>query len=345
MTYSLTDTTSREIRLKSRPKGMPTEENFELVTLSHADPKEGEVLVHNLWMSVDPYMRGRMNDGASYIKPFQVGCALEGSAIGKVILSNSPRFKSGEYVISNYGWREAFVARDHELKHFLPIISIQFAPMETYLSVLGSAGLTAYAGLFRIAKLKPGEKVFISGATGAVGSVACALAKSIGCYVVGTAGGEEKREWLKKELGVDIAIDYKASNLDEVVAKAFPEGIDVYFENAGGEQLRIALDNMNPFGRIAFCGMIENYNDKTPRQGPPNLYKIVTRKLSAEGFIVTDHFDLNKCFQRATAELICNGKLKWKHTISEGITTAPQAMISLFTGKSFGKTLVRLAKE
>jgi NADPH-dependent curcumin reductase CurA len=343
MANLFSNTTSREIHLKSRPSGMPKEENFELVTVTLANPKEGEILIQNLWMSVDPYMRGRMNDEPSYISPFKIGHALEGSSIGKVVISNSPQFKAGDYVISMFGWRESFVAKASAVQLFDSIIPSQFAPIEAHLSVLGSAGLTAYAGLFRIAKLKPGEKVFISGATGAVGAVACALAKSIGCYVVGTAGSEEKRVWLEKELGVDFAIDYKAPNLDDAVAKAFPEGIDVYFENAGGEQLRIALDNMITFGRIAFCGMIENYNDKIPRQGPSNLYKIVTHKLSAEGFIVTDHYDLNKSFQRAAAELVRTGKLKWKHTVSEGITSAPQAMINLFTGKSFGKTLIRLS--
>ena len=345
MAHSFSNITSREIHLKSRPVGMPKEDNFELVTLALVDPKENEILVQNLWMSVDPYMRGRMNDVPSYIPPFKIGHALEGSAIGKVVISNSPSLKAGDYVISKLGWREAFVAKASEVQPFNPIISSQFAPIEAHLGVLGSAGLTAYAGLFRIAKLKPGERVFISGATGAVGSVACAFAKSMGCYVVGTAGSETKRSWLENELGVDVAIDYQASNLSDAVTKAFPNGIDVYFENAGGEQLRVALDNMNPFGRIAFCGMIDNYNDKTPRQGPGNLFKIITRKLSLEGFIVTDHYDLNDSFLRAASDLVRNGKLKWKHTVLDGITAAPKAMINLFTGENFGKTLIRLSQE
>ena len=196
--------------------------------------------------------------------------------------------------------------------------------------------------MFRIAQLKPGERIFISGATGAVGSTACALAKAMGCYVVGTAGGEEKRTWLEREVGVDVAIDYRAPDLDDAVAKAFPDGIDVYLESAGGEQLRVALDHMRTFGRIAFCGMINQYNDITPRPGPSNLYNIVTRKLRAEGFIVMDHFDLTESFHRAAASLALAGKLKWRHTVAEGIAAAPQALIDLNSGKSFGKSLIRL---
>ncbi|AZE48468.1 Putative oxidoreductase YncB [Pseudomonas chlororaphis] len=330
---------SREVQLKSRPTGLPTLENFKVVEVAVPQPEEGEVLVRNLWMSVDPYMRGRMNEGRSYIPPFELDRAIEGSAIGQVIASRSAKFQEGDYVSSMFGWREAYVAKADNVQG---IAAASLAPLESRLGALGVPGLTAYVALFRIAKLKPGERVFISGATGAVGSVACAFAKAIGCYVVGTAGSEEKRQWLERDLGIDVAIDYRAPDFDSVVARAFPDGIDVYLDNAGGEQLRVALDHMRDFGRIACCGMIDQYNDTTARPGPTNLYNIVTRKLSMEGFIVMDHFDLTERFEQAAADLVRTGKLKWQHTVTEGLETAPQALIDLNTGKSFGKTLVRL---
>ncbi|HKN03547.1 MAG TPA: NADP-dependent oxidoreductase [Buttiauxella sp.] len=342
MKHETTEIISREIQLKSRPIGLPTLENFNIVAVPVPAPAEGEVLVRNMWMSVDPYMRGRMNEGRSYIPPFELGCALEGSAIGQVVMSGSPEFQVGDYVSSMFGWREAYMAKAASVQR-IDVAATSTAPLETHLSVLGVPGLTAYAALFRIAKLKPGERVFISGATGAVGSAACAFAKAIGCYVVGTAGSEEKRQWLQRELGVDVAIDYRTPDFDHAIASAFPDGIDVYLDNAGGEQLRLALDHMRDFGRVVCCGMIDQYNDTTPRPGPSNLYNIVTRKLRMEGFIVMDHFDLTATFQRAVAELLRTGKLKWQHTIANGLEAAPQALIDLNSGKSFGKSLIRLS--
>ncbi|PHV11561.1 NADP-dependent oxidoreductase [Chitinimonas sp. BJB300] len=334
---------SSEIRLKSRPSGLPTLENFELVKVPVPAPKAGEVLVRNLWMSVDPYMRGRMNEGQSYIPPFELGRVLEGSAIGQIVTSNVPELQAGDYVTSMFGWREAYVAAATSVQRLDVTPSLQ-VPLESHLGALGVPGLTAYVALFRIANLKPGERVFISGATGAVGAAACAFAKAMGCYVVGTAGSEEKRAWTERVLGIDAAINYRAPDFDSAVARAFPDGIDVYLDNAGGEQLRVALDHMREFGRIACCGMIDQYNDTVPKSGPANLYNIVTRKLHMEGFIVMDHFDLTERFQRAAADLVRAGKLKWRHTIATGLAAAPQALIDLNSGKSFGKSLVRLSQ-
>ncbi|PWU10720.1 MAG: NADP-dependent oxidoreductase [Verrucomicrobia bacterium] len=337
--------TVREIRLKSRPLGVPTPDNFELVSTSLHAPREGEVLVRNLWMSVDPYMRGRMDEGPSYIAPFELNQALEGTAVGKVIESNDPNMQPDDYVKSFFGGKEAFVAKASEVEKLNPVLPLTVAPLETYLTVLGAPGLTGYIGLFCIAALKPGERVFISGATGAVGSTACVLAKAIGCYVVGTAGSEEKRLWLERELGVDAGINYRAPHLESAVAKAFPTGIDVYFENAGGDQLRVALDNMRTFGRIAFSGSISQYNNTTAPSNNANLHNIVTRKLRAEGFIVTDHLGQFENFHRIAADLIHAGKLKWHHTVFEGISAVPQAFVDLCSGKTFGKSLVRLSSE
>ncbi|MGQ5521859.1 NADP-dependent oxidoreductase [Chitinimonas sp. PSY-7] len=332
---------SNEIRLKSRPVGLPTLANFVMVEVPLPVPGEGEVLVRNLWMSVDPYMRGRMNEGPSYIPAFQLGHALEGSAIGQVITSNTAELKVGDYVTSMFGWREAYVAKAANVQR-LDISSAMEVPIESYLGALGNPGLTAYVALSRVAKLEPGERVFISGATGTVGVVACALAKAKGCYVVGTAGSEEKRLWLEREAGIDVAVNYRAPDFELAVKRAFPDGVDVYLDNAGGEQLRVALDHMREFGRIACIGMIDQYNDAAPRPGPSNLYNVVTRKLRMEGFIVMDHFDLTGRFQQVATELVREGKLKWQHTITNGIAAAPQALIDLNTGKSFGKSLVRL---
>lgn len=343
MTQNYILNTSKEIILKSRPIDLPTLKNYELIDKKLPNIKEEEVLVQNIWMSIDPYMRGRMDDAPSYIPPFKLEQTLEGSAIGKVISSKSAKFAEGDFVISMFGWREAFVSPAKYLKKLTHNDSSNTNPIELHLSVLGNAGLTAYAALFRIAGLKPSEKVFISGATGAVGSVACALAKSIGCYVVGTAGSEEKGEWLQNELKIDVAINYKDPNFANLIAKAFPQGIDVYLENAGGEQLYVALDNMKHFGRIALSGMIEGYNNSSPTAGPSNLFQIIKKNLKVEGFIATNHQDLNESFQNSASQLLSAGKLKWNHTVTEGIESAPQAMIDLFTGKSFGKTLVKIS--
>ncbi|WP_397599686.1 NADP-dependent oxidoreductase [Silvanigrella sp.] len=343
MVQTLSLNLSKEIHLASRPIGLPKLNDFIIVEKKIPEVKEEEVLVQNIWMSVDPYMRGRMDDSPSYIPPFKLNSPLEGSAIGKVISSRSTKFIEGEYVISMFGWRETFVSQAKYLKKLNLTDMPNSFPIELHLSILGNAGLTAYAALFRIANLKPSEKIFISGATGAVGSVACTLAKSIGCYVVGTAGNEEKRKWLEKELKIDVAINYNDTKFSESIIQAFPHGIDVYLENAGGEQLRVALDNMKQFGRIAFSGMIDGYNNVTQKPGPSNLFQIIKKSLKLEGFISTNHQDLNESFLNCAYQLLNSGKLKWNHSVSEGIESSPQAMIDLFTGKSFGKTLVKLS--
>ncbi len=340
----MSKTISREIHLKSRPEGLPKPENFELATVELPQPGPDEVLVRNRWMSVDPYMRGRMMDRKSYVPPFQIGKPLEGHAVGKVVASNNPDFAVGDLVLSMNGWREAFISNGQDLQK----LDTHGLPEEAFLGVAGMPGLTAYAGLLRIGEPKEGETVFVSGAAGAVGSLVCQIAKIKGCRVVGSAGGEAKCEWLKS-IGVDATINYKAHpdqrSLMAALKAAAPEGVDVYFENVGGDHLVAALDAMNNFGRIPVCGMISGYNDTAPRPGPWNLFNIIGKRLRVQGFIVSDHLDLLPDFMRDLSRWVSEGKVKWQETVEEGIENAPAAFLKLFSGGNTGKMLVKLDKE
>ena len=333
-------TTSREIRLKSRPVGLPTAANFELVSVDLSGPGPGEVQVRNTWMTVDPYMRGRMNDVKSYTPPFQLGEVLQGGAVGEVIASNDPSLKVGDLVQSGNGWREAFNAPASTVQK----LETHGLPPEAFLGVAGMPGLTAYVGLLKIAALKPGDVVFVSGAAGAVGSVVCQIAKLKGHKVIASAGGPEKVKFLKEELGVDVAIDYKATpDLTAALMAAAPEGIDVYFENVGGEHLEAALNAAAPYARFAICGMISQYNATAPVPGPRNMALIIGKNLRLEGFIVSNHWDMMPAFIKDLAEWSAAGKLKWKQTVKEGIEKAPEAFLGLFSGDNFGKMLVKLS--
>ena len=334
--------TSKEIRLKARPVGMPKDSDFELATADVASPKDGEVLVRNIWMSVDPYMRGRMMDRESYVPPFQIGKPLEGGAIGQVVESKSDKLKVGDYVNHMLGWREFAVGDAGGFTKVDPSVG----PIEAYLGVLGMPGMTAYAGLMRIGELKDGENVFVSAASGAVGSVVCQLAKAHGCYVVGSAGSDEKCKWLEEVAGIDKAINYKTcGDLNKAVADAFPKGIDVYFENVGGKHLEAAIDSMRPFGRLALCGMIEQYNATEPTPGPSNIIMAVGKSLKLQGFIVSNHFDLLPKFMEEMGPLIKSGKMNWEETVEEGIENAPKAFLKLFSGGNFGKMLVKIGPD
>ncbi|WP_304170079.1 NADP-dependent oxidoreductase [Phenylobacterium aquaticum] len=331
-------TTSREIRLKSRPVGLPTAENFELATVELPAPGPGEVQVRNQWMTVDPYMRGRMNDVKSYTPPFQLDKAMEGGAIGEVILSNDPSLKVGDLVQSGMGWREAFNAPATGVQK----LDTHGLPPQAFLGVAGMPGLTAYVGLLRIAALKPGDVVFVSGGAGAVGSVVCQIAKLRGHKVIASAGGPTKVAFLK-ELGVDVAIDYKAEpDLTAALQKAAPEGIDAYFENVGGAHLEAAITVANPFARFALCGMISQYNATELPTGPRNIIQAVGKSLRLEGFIVSNHWDMMPAFVKDLSEWSAAGKIQWRDTVKEGIERAPEAFLGLFSGENFGKMLVKL---
>jgi NADPH-dependent curcumin reductase CurA len=329
---------SREIRLKSRPIGMPTADNFELVSVPVPDPAPGEVQVKNLWMTVDPYMRGRMIDRPSYVPPFKLGEALQGGAIGEVAASNDPRLKPGDFVSTMFGWREVFNAPASTLQK----LETFGLPPQAFLGVAGMPGLTAWVGLTKIAALKPDDVVFVSAAAGAVGSVVCQIAKIKGHTVIGSAGGAAKGAFLK-QIGVDQVIDYKRTeNLTEAVLQAAPKGIDVYFDNVGGEHLEAALTAANRFARFALCGMISQYNLVGQPEGPRNLILAVGKSIRLEGFIVSNHLNLLPEFQRDMSGWIREGKLTWKETVEQGIENAPVAFLKLFKGENVGKMLVKL---
>lgn len=331
---------SREIRLKSRPVGEPTPSNFELASVDVAAPGPGEVQVKNLFMSVDPYMRGRMTDRASYVPPFELGKALQGGAVGEVVASNDPNFKPGDLVSSMFGWREAFTAAPASA--MMQKIDTHGLPPQAFLGVAGMPGLTAYVGLLKIALMKEGETVFVSAAAGAVGQIVCQIAKLKGGTVIGSAGGPEKCAYLKS-IGVDHVIDYKATrDLTAALAQAAPNGIDVYFDNVGGDHLEAALNAARPFARFALCGAISMYNETAPTPGPNNLMMAVGKNLRLEGFIVSFHFDMMPQFVQDMAGWIKDGKVTWRETVDEGIENAPGAFIKLFTGENMGKMLVKL---
>lgn len=333
---------SKEVQLAARPDGEPKDSDFQIAEVAVAPPGAGEFLVQNLWMSVDPYMRGRMMDRESYVPPFQIGETMDGGCIGKVIESNNENFAVGDYVNSMNGWRELYVTDGAMVNKIDPAMG----PIEANLGTLGMPGMTAYAGLFKVAGLKDGENVFVSAASGAVGAVVCQLAKAHGCYVVGSAGSDDKCKWLEDVAGIDKAINYKTcGDLDAAVRDAFPKGIDVYFENVGGAHLQAAINYMNPHGRAALCGMIEQYNDKEPRPGPNNLIQIVGKSLKLEGFIVSNHLDIIPDFYAEMAKLIGSGKMKTEQTVEEGIENAPKAFLNLFSGANFGKMLVKISND
>ena len=323
--------TSSEIRLVSRPRGLPTLENFERAQSELAPPRDGQVLVRNLYMSVDPYMRARMHEEA-YMPPFQPGQALTGAAIGEVVQSQASGLAPGDIVSSAYGWREYFVADAADVRR----IDRPFQPVSTHLGVLGGTGLSAWVGL-NLVDVKAGDRVFVSGAAGAVGSIAGQLARLRGCFVVGSAGSAAKVRMLRDELGFDAAINYRNGDLLGELKAAAPEGIDVYFDNVGGEHLEAAISIMRPHGRISACGAISTYNDERPSPGPRNLFEIVTKRLTIRGFIVLDSLDQMPRFVAEVTPLVAAGKLVSKETIVEGIDRAPQAFIDMLRGGNVGK--------
>jgi NADPH-dependent curcumin reductase CurA len=333
----MSETTSREIRLASRPRGWPTEENFELVTVEVPPPGEGEALVRNLFMSVDPYMRGRMNDVKSYVPPFQVGKPLEGGAVGEVVASRAAGFSPGDVVTSMRGWRELFIAPARELQRADPRVR----PLSAHLGVLGATGFTAWIGL-ELAKIEAGNRVFVSGAAGAVGSIAGQLAKLGGCRIVGSAGGPEKVKMLIEELGFDAAFDYKQGDLEAQLKAAAPDGIDVYFDNVGGPQLEAALAVMRLRGRIIACGAISQYNDEVPPPGPRNLALVIGKRLSMQGFLLFDWNHRQPAFLTEVGALYAAGKLRAKETVVRGLENAPRAFLNLLRGVNVGKMVVQL---
>jgi NADPH-dependent curcumin reductase CurA len=332
---------------------MPINENFELVEVQIPEPLDGEFLVRNIWMSVDPYMRGRMTERKSYVPPFELGKALEGECICKVVESKNSQFAVGDYILGMKGWREYWIS-DGNPASGISKIDPNIGPIQFYLGIFGMTGLTAYVGLLRIGQLKEGDTVFVSAASGAVGSVVCQIAKMKGCYVIGSAGSKEKVNWLINNAGVDYAFNYKElrdENISTELRKAYlqssseEEGIDLYFDNVGGKHLEAALDNMKTFGRIVLCGMISGYNAISPMPGPSNIFLAITKRLRLQGFIVRDHYDMRNQFLHDMTKWVKEEKVKWKETIFEGLENAPKAFIALFNGENFGKILVKIGPD
>ncbi len=333
--------TTREIRLASRPNGEPTEANFEIAETAIPEPGPGEMLIRNSYLSVDPYMRGRMRDVKSYIPPFQVGDVLQGGAVGQVVASNGGPFEEGAWVQHMGGWREHAVSDGSVVYPVDPSV----APISTALGVLGMPGLTAYAGLTAIAPPKEGETVYVSAAAGAVGSAAGQIARLRGCRVVGSAGSPEKVEWLTEELGFDAAFNYRDVPVSDGLREHCPKGIDVYFDNVGGDHLSAALMRMRTFGRVALCGAISEYNEEQPQPGPASFVVTIPKRLSLRGFIVFDHFDLMREFLREAGSWVQSGELRYRETVVDGIENMPGAFIGLLGGENVGKMLVRTAPD
>ena len=324
---------SREIHLAARPDGMPKPTDFAMTTTTVADPGEGEVLVKNLYMSVDPAMRPRLSVGQ------ELNEVMGGGALGRVIKSRNAAFAEGELVNNRYGFREYFTSDGKGLNKLIPDPSL---PLTVYMHAMGGTGFTAYGGLLHIGALKDGEQVFVSTAGGAVGSVAAQIAKIRGCYVIGSTGSDEKAAWLKDECGLDAVINYKTNPIRQALKAAAPKGIDVYFENVGGEHLDAALANMNSLGRVAVCGMISGYNQAGSRVPVYNLSNIIYGRINLRGFVAPDFMHLYDAFRSDMAGWLKDGRVKYQETILDGIENAPTAMIGLMNGVNAGKMLVKL---
>ena len=333
-------TTNKQVRLASRPSGWVTADNFTLTEEAVPEVGQGQLLVRNLFMSVDPYMRGRMNKAKSYVPSFQVGEVLQAGVVGEVIASSNKDYAEGDFVTGMLGW-ENYSLSDGTGLHKVPQGP---APLSYHLGILGMPGMTAYVGLHTIGKAQPGETVFVSAASGAVGSVVGQLAKLHGCTVTGCAGSDDKVDLLKAEFGYDAAFNYRQSqSLPKSISEICPDGINVDFENVGGEIFEAVLWNMREFGRVALCGMISNYNDEELQPGPRGMTVIIGRRLTIQGFIVTDHLEAGKEYVSKAIRWLAEGKLKYRETIAEGIENAPSAFIDLLQGKNIGKQIVRLA--
>ena len=325
---------SREVHLIARPEGMPREEEFAVVETDLPDPADGQVLVENLYMSVDPAMRPRLSVG------YPLNEALAGGAIGRVIQSRAPELAEGDLVSNGFGFRERFVT---EARRLNKVQEEPGLPLTVHMHVLGGPGFTGYGGILHIAQLKDGERVFVSTAAGAVGSVAAQVAKIKGCAVIGSTGSAAKAAWLRDEVGLDSVINYKETPIRRALREAAPDGIDIYFDNVGGDHLDAALACMNTLGRVAACGMISGYNEPGARTSVQNLANIIYGRINIRGFVVTDFLHLRDDFRRDMVQWLREGRIKYQETILEGIENAPKALIGLLNGLNIGKMLVQLA--
>jgi NADPH-dependent curcumin reductase CurA len=335
----MTDITVREYRLRRRPVGIPTPDDFELASRSLRDPEPGELRVRNLFLSVDPYMRGRMSDAKSYVPPYELGAPMDGAAVGQVERSEHPDYAPGDLVLSAMGWREGFLSDGKGLTKVDPAAG----PPQAFLGTLGMPGLTAYAGLLEIGKLGRGETVLVSGAAGAVGTVVCQIAKARDCRVIGVVGSDHKAQWLERNAGVDATINYRSAGpLHKAIAAAAPDGIDLTFENVGGEHLDAALACSKTYARVVICGLIAHYNATEAPPGLRNVRNILTKRLTVRGFIVFDHHSMMEAFHRDMAAWMAAGRMRSTDTIVEGFTRMPEAFLGLFEGTNLGKMVVKV---
>ncbi|MBN0044775.1 NADP-dependent oxidoreductase [Streptomyces actuosus] len=333
---------NREWHLLSRPVGWPEVEDFALVEAPMPTPGEGQVLVRNRYLSVDPYMRGRMSAAKSYVAPFELGKVMQGGAVGEVVESRAEGIEVGDHVLHFLGWRE-YAAVDSAQAVKVGSAGSGDVPLSAYLGVLGMTGLTAYAGLLRTASFKEGDAVFVSGAAGAVGSQVGQIAKLKGASrVIGSAGSDEKVKLLVEEYGFDAAFNYRNGPVAEQLRAAAPDGIDVYFDNVGGDHLEAAIGSLNRDGRIAVCGMISVYNNTEPAPGPKNLARLIQTRGRIEGFLVGDHYDLQPQFVQEVGPWVASGALKHRETVVEGVENTLEAFLGVLRGDNIGKMVVKL---
>ena len=336
--------TYRRIVLASRPEGAVTPANFRLETQALPQPGDGEVLVRNHYLSLDPYMRGRMNDAKSYATPQPIGETMIGATVGVVVESRNPRFRQGDTVVGMYGWSEYGCSDGAGLMK----VDTTHVSESAYLGAVGMPGMTAWYGLNKIIEPKAGETIVVSAASGAVGSVVGQLAKAAGCRAVGVAGGPDKCAYVTDELGFDACVDYKAAKdregLHQLVKGATPDGVDGYFENVGGDVMNTVLSRLNPFARVAVCGLISGYDARGSMAPLENPAMFLVARFKMQGFIVSDHMDLWPQGLKALGTAVATGKLRYRESIAEGIAAAPEAFMGLLKGKNFGKQLVRLAQ-
>jgi NADPH-dependent curcumin reductase CurA len=334
---------NKQLLLVSRPTGEPTADNFKLVEKAVPELGDGQVLVRHHYLSLDPYMRGRMNDGKSYTAPQALNEVMGGGAVGEVVVSRNPAFVVGDTVVGMGGWQQYRVVEANQIGTLQKVDTSQI-PLSAYLGAVGMPGVTAWYGLVKLIAPKAGETVVVSAASGAVGSAVGQLAKARGAHVVGIAGGADKCRYVVQELGFDACVDYKnfpdLKSLSQALKEACPNGIDGYFENVGGMILEAVMQRANPFCRVAVCGMISGYNGEPIPLSTPQL--ILTNRMKIEGFIVSEHMELWPEALKELGMLVASGKLKYRETVAQGLEAAPQAFIGLLKGKNFGKQLVKL---
>jgi len=340
------DIVNRQVVLASRPEGEPRDENFKIIEGPVPDCGEGEVLVRTIYLSLDPYMRGRMSAAKSYAQPVPIGGVMEGGAVSEVITSRDDKFKQGDIVVGSTGWQTHAVAKGA----YLAKVGIpnQIAPISTAVGVLGMPGMTAYTGLLNIGQPRPGETVVVAAASGAVGSIVGQIAKIKGARAIGIAGGKTKCDFVVNELGFDACLDHRDKDLASLLAETCPKGIDVYFENVGGPVSEAVFPLLNNFARVPVCGLIANYNDSAPPPGPnmaPALMRsILTKRLTLRGFIVSDFAEQRDQFLADVSNWIVEGKIKYREDVVDGLENAPRAFQGLLRGENFGKLVVKVAE-